>query len=36
LDLGIIDAQQRTIVAPAYGKGLSGHEAETQVRLLDN
>ena len=28
LDLGIGDAAQRTIVAPAYGKELSGREAE--------
>jgi hypothetical protein len=34
LDLGIIDAQQRTIVAPAYGKGLSGGEIEAQSRVV--
>ena len=28
VDLGIADAPQRTVVAPAYGKGLSGREVE--------
>jgi len=32
-DLGITDAQQRTVVAPAYSKGLVGHEIETQAAL---
>ncbi len=27
-DLGIADASQRTVVSPAYGKGLSGRDAE--------
>jgi hypothetical protein len=35
-DLGIADAQQRTLVAPAYGKGLSGREAERDAELLEN
>jgi len=35
-DLGIADAQQRTLVAPAYGKGLSGREAEREAALLEN
>lgn len=34
IDLGIGDAQQRTIVAPAYGTGLSGREAEAGTALL--
>jgi hypothetical protein len=34
LDLGIADAPQRTIVAPAYGKGLTGREAEADTALL--
>ena len=32
-DLGIADAQQRTIVAPAAEKGLSSAEAEAQVGM---
>jgi hypothetical protein len=34
LDLGIADAPQRTVVAPAYGKGLSGRDAEAESALL--
>jgi hypothetical protein len=34
MDLGIADAPQRTIVAPAYGKGLTGREAEADTALL--
>jgi hypothetical protein len=33
-DLGIVDARQRTVIAPAYGKGLTGREAEQQAALL--
>jgi hypothetical protein len=31
MDLGIADAQQRTIVSPAYGKGLTGREVEAAL-----
>jgi hypothetical protein len=34
VDLGIADAPQRTIVAPAYGKGLTGREVEADTTLL--
>ena len=36
IDLGIADATQRTIVAPAYGKGLTGHEAERDASTIEN
>jgi len=34
-DLGIADAQTRTVVAPAYGKGLTGREIETDGSARD-
>jgi hypothetical protein len=34
VDLGIADATQRTVVAPAYGKGLTGREAEADSGLI--
>jgi hypothetical protein len=34
VDLGIADATQRTVVAPAYGKGLTGREAEADSGLM--
>jgi hypothetical protein len=34
VDLGVVDAPQRTVVAPAYGKGLTGREAEADTALL--
>jgi hypothetical protein len=30
-DLGIADAQQRTIISPAYGKGLTGRDVDAAV-----
>jgi hypothetical protein len=36
VDLGIGDATQRTVVAPAYGRGLSGREAEREAAAIDN
>jgi hypothetical protein len=34
-DLGVPDAHQRTVVAPAYSKGLTGPEVEAAARLND-
>jgi hypothetical protein len=34
-DLGIADAQTRTVVAPAYGKGLADREIETDGSARD-
>jgi hypothetical protein len=36
MDLGIGDASQRTMVAPAYGKGLTGREAEHNAALFES
>jgi hypothetical protein len=36
LDHGVADAQQRTIISPAYGKGLTAHEAEADYSQYVN
>lgn len=36
LDHGVADAQQRTIISPAYGKGLTAQEAESDYNQYVN